>query len=45
MFTEVGGGFNVFSKDERVSAFLNASYRWNDEWTDTAVTLGARYRW
>lgn len=45
MFTEVGGGINVFSKDERVSAFLNASYRWNDDWTDTAVTLGARYRW
>jgi len=45
MFTELGGGINVFSKDERVSAFLNASYRWNDEWSDTAVTLGARYRW
>ena len=45
MFTELGGGINVFSKDEHVSAFLNASYRWNDEWSDTAVTLGARYRW
>ena len=45
MFTEVGGGINVFSHDERLSAFVNASYRWNDEWTDASVSLGARYRW
>ncbi len=45
VFGEVGGGLDVFSKDERVSAFVNVNYRWNDAWTDTAVTLGARYRW
>lgn len=45
VFGEVGGGLDVFSKDERVSAFVNLNYRWNDAWTETAVTLGGRYRW
>lgn len=44
-FGEVGAGVDVFGKGERLSAFVNASYRWNEDWTDTAVTLGARYRW
>jgi len=45
VFGEVGAGLDVFGKDERVSAFVNVNYRWNQDWTDTAVSLGARYRW
>lgn len=45
VFGEVGGGLDVFSKDERVSAFVNVNYRWNEDWSETAVTLGGRYRW
>lgn len=44
-FGEVGAGIDVFGSDERVSAFINAGYRWNEDWTDTTVSLGARYRW
>jgi outer membrane autotransporter protein len=44
-FGEVGAGIDVFGADERFSAFLNAGYRWNEDWTDTTVALGARYRW
>ncbi|MDP2258303.1 MAG: autotransporter outer membrane beta-barrel domain-containing protein [Caulobacter sp.] len=44
-FGEVGAGIDVFGADERFSAFVNAGYRWNEDWTDTTVALGARYRW
>lgn len=44
-FGEVGAGIDVFGVDERVSAFVSAGYRWNADWTDTTVALGARYRW
>lgn len=44
-FGEVGAGIDVFGADERFSAFVNAGYRWNSDWTDTTVALGGRYRW
>lgn len=44
-FGEVGAGIDVFGADERFSAFVNAGYRWNEDWTDTTVALGGRYRW
>ncbi len=45
VFGEVGGGFNIFSKDGHHSGFLNASYKFKDNYEEGKVAVGYRYQW
>lgn len=44
-FGEVGGTINVFSGDDRFSAFLNLGVKFKDDYQSTDGSLGFRWRW
>jgi|GEM_PF-1758392 len=44
-FGEVAGTVNVFSADDRFSAFLNLGVKFKDDYQSTDGSLGIRWRW
>ncbi|MDB5431849.1 MAG: autotransporter outer rane beta-barrel protein [Caulobacter sp.] len=42
-FADVGGQLNLYSAGG-LSAFIDASYKWNDDYKDTTLTAGFHYR-
>jgi outer membrane autotransporter protein len=44
-FGEVQGEANLFANHSGVSAFVNGGVKFKDHYSDTNVTLGARYQW